>query len=88
MAKLRIGALEMAARIGGNTIIVHPLAVHHVSHRDCAPFILLLIPIRIAPNEKGGLFRSEPFTVKIKITITSLFVGFVCSFENTRAWMI
>jgi hypothetical protein len=64
MAKLRIGALEMAARIGGNTIIVHPLAVHHVPHSVCAPFIRLPTPIRIAPNEKGGLFRSEAVTTK------------------------
>jgi hypothetical protein len=47
-----------------------------------------MIPIRIAPNEKGGLFRSEAFRVKVKTTIISLFVAFVCSFENTRVWMI
>ncbi len=54
--ELRIGALEMAARVGGNAVIVHPLAVHHVAHRGSTPFSRLRTPIRIAPNEKGGLF--------------------------------
>jgi hypothetical protein len=32
MAKLRIRALEMAARIGRNTIIVVPPTIEHVTH--------------------------------------------------------
>jgi hypothetical protein len=32
MAKLRVGAHEMTARIGGDPVIVHPFALDHMTH--------------------------------------------------------
>jgi len=49
MTELRIGAHETATRVGGNTIVIVPFAIEHITHL-IAPFPSFSSSSKITPT--------------------------------------